>query len=91
MQLGTVCIYNHLTFLATKSTTNRASARQPAAILAVMICVDASIKAIPQNDEPRSGRQESEIYSNNSCHYKAARTRLQITVDKRYNINSENE
>ena len=45
-----------LTFLATKRTTNRARAKHPAAILAVKSFVDASTKAIPQNDEPRSGR-----------------------------------
>lgn len=45
---------NNLTFLAIKSTTNRARTKQPAAILAVRRFVDASIKAIPQNDEPRS-------------------------------------
>lgn len=44
-----------LTFLATKSTTSRAAAKQPAAILAVIRLVDARMKTIPQNDEPRSG------------------------------------
>lgn len=43
-----------------KSTTSRAAIKQPAAILAVMIFVDARIKAIPQNDDPRSGRQKRE-------------------------------
>lgn len=43
-----------LTFLATKSTTSRAAAKQPAAILAVIRLVDARMKTIPQNDEPRS-------------------------------------
>lgn len=47
-------MYKHLTFLATKSTTTRAAIKQPAAILAVRIFVDARIKAIPQNEEPRS-------------------------------------
>lgn len=47
-------IEKNLTFLAIKSTINRARAKQPAAILAVMRFVDASIKAIPQKDEPRS-------------------------------------
>lgn len=44
-----------LTFLATKRTTTRATAKQPAAILAVRRFVDESIKTIPQNDDPRSG------------------------------------
>lgn len=43
-----------LTFLATKRTTNSARIKQPAAILVVRRFVDASIKTIPQNDEPRS-------------------------------------
>lgn len=43
-----------LTFLATKSTMSRATAKQPAAILVVRRFVDASMKIIPQNDEPRS-------------------------------------
>lgn len=52
------CMYKHLTFLATKSTITRAARKQPAAILAVRIFVEARIKAIPQNDEPRSrGKQ----------------------------------
>uniref|UniRef100_A0A7C8ZJP1 Uncharacterized protein n=1 Tax=Opuntia streptacantha TaxID=393608 RepID=A0A7C8ZJP1_OPUST len=40
-------------FLATKRTINRARAKHPAAILAVRRFVDAIIKTIPQNDEPR--------------------------------------
>lgn len=47
-------MHKSLTFLATKSTTIRATIKQPAAILAVRRFVEASIKAIPQNDEPRS-------------------------------------
>ena len=43
-----------LTFLATQSTTSRATTKHPAAILAVRRFVDASIKTIPQKDEPRS-------------------------------------
>jgi hypothetical protein len=50
-------MYKHHTFLATKSTTTRAARKQPAAILAVRIFVEARIKAIPQNDEPRSRRK----------------------------------
>jgi len=42
--------------LATNRTTNRARAKQPAAILAVRRFVEATIKAIPQNEEPRSGK-----------------------------------
>ena len=38
-----------------KSTTIRATAKQPAAILEVRRFVDANMKTIPQNDEPRSG------------------------------------
>lgn len=45
-----------------KSTIRRATAKQPAAILALIRLVDATIKAIPQNDEPRSGCKESVIY-----------------------------
>lgn len=37
---------------------NSARIKQPAATLALMRFVDARIKAIPQNDEPRSGFQE---------------------------------
>lgn len=44
-----------LTFLAMKSTTTSATAKQPAAILAVRRFVDANMNTIPQNDEPRSG------------------------------------
>lgn len=51
-------VYKYLTFWAIKSTMNRARAKQPAAILAVVRFVDASTKAIPQNDEPRSGSKE---------------------------------
>lgn len=43
-----------LTFLAMKSTIRRDRIRQPAAILAVRSFVDASMRTIPQNDEPRS-------------------------------------
>lgn len=43
-----------LTFLAMKRTMNKARPRPAAAILAVSRLVDARIKAIPQNDEPRS-------------------------------------
>lgn len=43
-----------LTFLATKSITSREAIKHPAAILAVRRFVDASIKTIPQKDEPRS-------------------------------------
>lgn len=50
-----ICIHKSLTFFATKSTISRATPKQPAAIRAVRRFVDASIKAIPQNDEPRSG------------------------------------
>ena len=52
-----------LTFLATKRTTNRARAKHPAAILAVKSFVDASTKAIPQNDEPRSGNKNFDLNS----------------------------
>ena len=61
----------NLTFLATKRTTSRATTKQPAAILAVMRFVDASIKAIPQNDEPRSGFKSN--HTGCQCH-KAVRT-----------------
>lgn len=44
----------NLTFCAMKSTIRRARIRQPAAILEVRRFVDASMRAIPQNDEPRS-------------------------------------
>lgn len=54
---GKPTAYIILTFLATKSTTSRAAAKQPAAILAVTRFVDARMKTIPQNDEPRSGRK----------------------------------
>lgn len=60
-QDAVISVYEHLivtknlTFLATMSTTSRATIKQPAAILADKIFVEASIKAIPQNDEPRSG------------------------------------
>jgi len=47
--------YVLLTFLATKRTINRARAKHPAAILAARRFVDAIIKTIPQNEEPRSG------------------------------------
>lgn len=56
--LKQICMHKiniYLTFLATKSTTSRAAAKQPAAILAVIRLVDARMKTIPQNDEPRSG------------------------------------
>lgn len=43
-----------LTFFAMKSTTISARMKQPAAILAEIIFVEASIRAIPQKDEPRS-------------------------------------
>ena len=43
-----------LTFLATQSTTRRETRKHPAAILDVRRFVDASIKSIPQNDEPIS-------------------------------------
>jgi hypothetical protein len=42
---------------ATKRTTTNASMKQPAAILVVRRFVDASMKIIPQNDEPRSAIQ----------------------------------
>lgn len=48
-----------LTFLATKSTTSSAARKHPAAILAVRRFVDASIKTIPQKDEPRSGMPQN--------------------------------
>ena len=51
---------HELTFLATKSTIIKAARKHPAAILAVRRFVDASIKSIPQNDEPRS-EQKREI------------------------------
>lgn len=47
-----------LTFLATKSTTSSAARKHPAAILAVRRFVDASIKTIPQKEEPRSGMSQ---------------------------------
>lgn len=43
-----------LTFLATKSTTTRATIKQPAAILAARRFVAQSMKTSPQIDEPRS-------------------------------------
>lgn len=49
------------TFLATKSTTRRAKAKHPAAICAVRIFVDARIRIIPQNDDPRSARHGKKI------------------------------
>ena len=48
-----------LTFLATKSVTSSAARKHPAAILAVRRFVDASIKTIPQKDEPRSGMPQN--------------------------------
>lgn len=42
-----------------KSTITNAAIKQPAAILAVRRLVDAKIKTIPQNDEPRSGDVET--------------------------------
>ena len=47
-----------LTFLATKRTIIKAAAKHPAAILAARRFVDASIKTIPQNDDPRSVKRE---------------------------------
>lgn len=47
-----------LTFFATKSTMIKVTIKHPAAILAVRRVVDASIKTIPQNDEPRSGGEK---------------------------------
>ena len=44
-----------LTFFATKRTISSAAIKHPAAILAVRRFVDASIKIMPQKDEPRSG------------------------------------
>ena len=41
-----------------KSTTNKATIKHPAAILEVTRFVEASIRAIPQNDEPRSGTRQ---------------------------------
>lgn len=43
-----------LTFLATNNTINKAAKKHPAEILAVIRFVDANMKTIPQNDEPRS-------------------------------------
>jgi len=51
--------------LARKSTTTRAAIKQPAAIFAVRRFVEASIKAIPQNDEPRSRRKINQ--NNGTC------------------------
>lgn len=48
-------IFSILTFLAMKSTISKAPIKHPAAILAVRRFVEASTRAIPQNDEPRSG------------------------------------
>lgn len=53
-----ISVFLNLTFFATKSTTSRATPKQPAAILAVRRFVDASINVIPQNEEPRSGCKE---------------------------------
>lgn len=55
-------MYHHffriLTFFAMKSTIRSERIRQPAAILAVRRFVDASMRTIPQNDEPRSMKDE---------------------------------
>lgn len=42
------------TFLATKRTIIKAAAKHPAAILAAKRFVEANIKAIPQNEDPKS-------------------------------------
>lgn len=42
------------TFFATKRTTNSATAKHPAATLAETRLVEARMRTIPQNDEPRS-------------------------------------
>lgn len=56
-----------LTFLATKSTTSSAARKHPAAILAVRRFVDASIKTIPQKDEPRSGMPQNGTVRREDC------------------------
>ena len=54
-----IYLFKHLTFLATKRTMSRAPAKHPAAILAVRRFVEARMRTIPQNDEPRSGRNKA--------------------------------
>lgn len=49
--------FSELTLSATKRTITNASMKQPAAILVVRRFVDASMKTIPQNEEPRSAIQ----------------------------------
>lgn len=53
------------TFLATKRTTINARMKQPAAILVVRRFVEASMKTIPQNDEPRSAHGTKQWLHNN--------------------------
>lgn len=50
-----------------KSTIRSERIRQPAAILEVRRFVDASMRAIPQNDEPRSVIGKNWKYDNPTC------------------------
>lgn len=47
-----------ITFLATKRTIIKEAAKHPAAILAAIRLVDASIKTMPQNDDPKSVKKD---------------------------------
>ena len=64
--------YRYLTFLAINNTIRSAPARQAAAILAVTMFVDATIRTIPQKAEPRSaGTQENDNFQRQFCMQKA--------------------